>query len=120
MLAYAVMNGRLDIIQAVLNLGFTFSPDGIHWSPLHWAYRLANLKVIELLTKNGIRSDCITTPEGKWSPLDIATFYGTADKLENLALSCKALLGTQNDVNRISTKTLNGYTCDGCFLVSER
>lgn len=119
-LTYAVLSGKLKMVQAVLRSGPAFSSENSLWSPLHWACRVGKADIIELLTKEGIRGECVTTPDGQWSPLDIAIFHHTAGNLENLSTACKSLLGPETDPGRLPGLTMNRYTCDGCFLVSEK
>lgn len=119
-LTYAILSGNSKMVQAVLSSGPAFSSENTLWSPLHWACRVGKADIIELLTKEGIRGECVTTPEGQWSPLDIAIFHHTAGNLENLSTACKSLLGPETDPGRLPGLTMNRYTCDGCFHVSEK
>ncbi|KAF2022563.1 ankyrin, partial [Setomelanomma holmii] len=52
-LCYAASGGALDVLQAALDLGLTFPPESMHWSPLHWACRSGIPEVVELLINEG-------------------------------------------------------------------
>ncbi|OCK72710.1 ankyrin, partial [Lepidopterella palustris CBS 459.81] len=119
-LCYASSGGSLGVLKATLNHDLTPPSKSMHWSPLHWACRSGNPEVVELLIKEGLRSECVTIcePLGQWSPLDIANFHGHEEMVGNLSSSCRALLGSETDTTRSPGKRHNGYQCDGCFHVS--
>jgi ankyrin repeat protein len=62
-LCYASSARSLDILQAALDVGLTFSPEKMHWSPLYWACRSGKLDVMELLVKEGLRAEYVTISE---------------------------------------------------------
>lgn len=118
---YASSGGSLEVLNAVLNEGITSSQQSEQWTPLHWACRAEEPKIVERLIQEGLRSNCIpiTQPEGKWSPAAIAIFHGNEKILEGLPASCRSLLGEETETARLHGSRHGGYSCDGCFYVSE-
>lgn len=81
---------------------------------------MGNPEVVERLIKEGLRSECVTTPrlEGQWSPISFAIFHGNEKMPEELSTTCRSLLDTGADTVRLHGTHRDGYWCNGCFHVS--
>ena len=108
------------MLEAVLGIGLPFSPEGGHWSPLHWACRTGNPEIIERLVEEGLRGGCVTHPqlEGRWDPVSIAIYHGNEKMLKELSALCRSLLDTGVDAVRFHGRLHNDYWCSGYFHVS--
>ncbi|KAH8725930.1 ankyrin repeat-containing domain protein [Phaeosphaeriaceae sp. PMI808] len=116
LLSYASSGNSLEILNVVLGQNLPTSLRSGHWSPLHWACKSGNQKIIERLVESGQRSECVSLsqPEGQWSPYSIASFHGNSKNLEKLSASCKSLLGAEVE-SRAPGLDSERYDCDGCF-----
>ena len=86
-ISYAASGRSLEFLSAVLEQGLKLPFRPGHWSPLHWACRVADAKVVELLFVEGWK--CV---QGEWTPLSIAVFYGNRDMLASLSENARAYL----------------------------
>jgi ankyrin repeat protein len=97
-LHYAAMSASLDTVQKALSAcGNYESMTG--WSPLHWAYRTADLPVVDLLATSGVANMVVATcqPSGQWTPSSIAIFH------QNSKLTSEPLEKSQGDKIQPST-----------------
>jgi ankyrin repeat protein len=120
LIRYASSGGSLEVLNAVLDTGLKYLSRSGHWSPLHWACRTGKHEVVERLANEGLRSKYvhISHPEGQWSPISVAIFHGNEEMLQKLSVSCRSLLGLENDVVQSNGKRHENLYCDGCFHVS--
>jgi ankyrin repeat protein len=126
-LCYAAMGGKTDIIDAILNRKLGWERYSIHWSPLHWACRAGQTKVVELLLREGLCKSPITTNElkGQLSSLDVVRYAGQGEMLEKLSVTSQLLLGFQPHSERYTSKrylrsNICQDICQGCRLVSSQ
>jgi ankyrin repeat protein len=126
-LHYAAMSGSLDTVQRALSAcGNYESMTG--WSPLHWAYRTADLPVVDLLVTSGVTNLVVATyqPLGQWTPSSIAIFHQnsklTSETLED-SKGDKIQHSTRPDFTDVDTSLVRGvkhggFFCNECLLVS--
>jgi ankyrin repeat protein len=76
-LCYASPSSHLKVLEAAFNKGLTIDSENTHWSPLYWVCRAGRPEAVELLTKEGLRSEIVSVVqlESEWSPLAISVFY---------------------------------------------
>ena len=125
---YASSGGSVELLRSIVSRDLTPPSHDKQWSPLHWACRTGNRDVIELLTKEGVHSACMTTlqPNRSWSPLSIALFHGNGKTVEQLPASFRSLLSpgdetyreSHGDVVSLSGSRHGNYWCNGCYHVS--
>jgi ankyrin repeat protein len=123
LLHYASSGNSLRIVNLVLDDNPVGDHcQGGHWTPLHWACRAGNPRVIERLVKAGFRNELVTTaqPDFQWTPMSIAVFHGNDTKMAGLSTSCRALLDTKVffDKHLYGTNPRRA-TCDSCLFVSK-
>jgi len=121
LLSYASSGGSLDILDELLKGCLTTSPQNGNWSPLHWACRAGKSDIVERLIKEGFRSESVTVSqsEGSWDPVSIAIFHGNEKMLDELSAHCRSELFRGVDAVQSAGKRHGGYSCDGCFHVSQ-
>ncbi|PQE33805.1 ankyrin repeat protein [Rutstroemia sp. NJR-2017a WRK4] len=120
LLHYASSGNSLRIVKLVLddNPISDHCHDG-HWTPLHWACRAGNPRVIEHLVKAGFRNELVTTaqPDFQWTPMSIAVFHGIDMKMAGLSTSCRSLLDTKVFFDKyLYGKNPRHATCDSCLF----
>ena len=125
---YASSGGSVELLKSIISRDLIPPSHDKQWSPLHWACRTGNRDVIELLTKEGVHSVCMTTlqPNRSWSPLSIALFHGNGKMVEQLPSSFRSLLNpgdeayreSHRDVVSLSGSRHGSYWCNGCDHVS--
>ena len=128
LISYAASSGCLQLLEVVLGKGLEYSPQPGHWSPLHWACRSGNMKVVEMIVEAMIAKHwqrvpiTITDAKGewtrKWTPRAIAIFHGHGDMLKDLSEASQAALGISNTIVHAQGKRRNAL-CDYCLLVSQ-
>jgi ankyrin repeat protein len=116
-LFYASSGGCVELVKELLNKDTKPLCESTNWSPVHWACRGGNPKVVELLVEAGFHTEPVTTsqPKHQWSPLDIAVYHGMGGLEDDLSTSCKSRLGPEASIKRDLERDIS---CDGCNNVS--
>jgi ankyrin repeat protein len=116
-LYYASSGSCVELVKALLNKDTKPLCKSTNWSPVHWACRAGNSKVVELLVEAGFHTEPVTTshPERQWSPLDITIYHGYEGMLDNLSTFCRSRLGAETSTIQHYEQ---GFKCNGCTNVS--
>ena len=125
-LQYATMSGSLDTVRKALSVcGPHESVTG--WTPLHWACRMADFSMVNLLVTSGVANRVTTTyqPPGQWTPYSIATYH------QNTKLTPESFENSEGEKNQQAIRLVSmgadnsvlpaekhgSFTCDECLLV---
>ncbi|OAP61842.1 hypothetical protein AYL99_04045 [Fonsecaea erecta] len=132
----AVVSGRLDLVQYVLQkaeergLDVVNDRDRDHWTPLLWAMRLCPLWEAQSHQRQAILEELLSRgadlfAEGlgldqKWTALKLANHYGLPHSIINFLEARAAKLNRAWDsLSRRAQKAklcAEGYYCDACFI----
>lgn len=120
LLHFAASSGSVAICNAVLDIVPTPTPQPNQWTPLHWACRAGDPKVIERLVSAGLQRTAVTLAdtEDPWSPADITAYCGHAAILSDLSDECRNALGPDMWSEKRIGKAFHNVKCDGCDHVS--
>ena len=120
LLHYASSGGSLEILNKVLDIKSVPHTQSEHWSPIHWACREGNSRLVEKLIKEGINCYSVTVPnpKGQWDPISIAIFHGKEKMFNELSELSVSLLDIGEDTVRLHGKFSGRFWCSSCFHVS--
>ena len=120
LLHYASSGGSLEILNKVLDIKSVPHTQSEHWSPIHWACREGNSRLVEKLIKEGINCYSVTVPnpKGQWDPISIAIFHGKEKMFNELSELSMSLLDIGEDTVRLHGKFSRHFLCNSCFHVS--
>jgi cytohesin len=82
----AALEGRLDIMQALIDKGADKDiQDSMGLTPLHWAIMAQQRKAVTMLIKNHAQVNA--TDNSQRSPLHLAILYGLTDEVQELVVA---------------------------------
>jgi ankyrin repeat protein len=76
-LYYAAAGGSFEVLEWILQSRHSNWEQSSRWSPLHWAARTGDYRMLKLLSDAGIKECAVETsePPGKWTATSIAVFH---------------------------------------------
>jgi ankyrin repeat protein len=131
----------LELVEWILQFYHSDWTNDISWSPLHWAARVGDSKILEILQNAGLPEYTVDTlePAGTWSPLSIAVYHQKVVLAANTLQACddttdqhgRSHIKTQQlkpqmflsavpaeTVSVLAGQKHSGYLCNYCFHVS--
>ena len=136
-LHFAASNGSTELVRWLLREGFDPNlTDRDGWTPMHWAARGGSIDTIRVLKDEGAVSSIEAI--NWWNPRSVAVYHHKeSSAIPTTTATCGTLqsgpaliptfsssnleVDSTSEGNKISPGVFQGgFSCDGCFLVSQK